>query len=69
VNQTFTATTILHYNSPNPEYANVPVFVHGFGGDFGTLSIELYKDKIVINGDDGMDPKTGKPKSICQYGQ
>jgi hypothetical protein len=61
--QSFTATTIQ--NSVIPPIVDGRIFVRGFGGDFGTLSIELYKEKVIINGDSGLD-KSGKPKKICE---
>src|SRR5579883_2087248 len=40
----------------------VPLFVRGFGGDFGTLDIVKTNNVIYINGNAGgqVDPKTGK---------
>jgi len=42
--------------------AVVPLFVRGFGGDFGTLDIVKTNNVIYINGNAGgqVDPKTGK---------
>jgi RHS repeat-associated protein len=45
-----------------PNGTAVPLFVRGFGGDFGTLDIIKTNGAIYINGNAGgqVDPKTGK---------
>jgi len=44
--QTFTA-------SDPPDYVNIPLFVRGFGGDFGVLRIHKTFDEVTINGNRG----------------
>lgn len=62
VQQRFTATTIYNYSTP--PYVDVPVFVRGFGGDWGVLGIQKTQRAVYINGDSGLDAN-GRPKKIC----
>jgi hypothetical protein len=62
VKLTFTATTVCNYSTP--PYVDVPVFVRGFSGDWGVLSIQKTPKAVYINGDSGLDAN-GRPKKIC----
>jgi RHS repeat-associated protein len=58
--QTFTVSSVNYF----PPFVNQPVFVRGFGGDYGTLSIVQTPTAIYINGDSGLNAK-GQPNKIC----
>jgi hypothetical protein len=60
--QRFIATTI--YNYTPPPVVDYGVFVRGFGGDYGTLSIVKTPTAVFINGNSGLDAN-GRPVKTC----
>jgi len=60
VSQTFTVSSYNYF----PPFVNQSVFVRGFGGDYGTLSIMKTPTAVYINGNSGLNSK-GQPNEIC----
>jgi RHS repeat-associated protein len=58
--QTFTVTSYNYF----PAFLNQSVFVRGFGGDYGTLSIVKTPTAVYINGNSGLNAQ-GQPNELC----